>query len=59
MFGWLNLTDLNNMERLRLRRRNGGGEDKAGLDEKVRLPDVSRVLTPSLRGNDISAHVSL
>lgn len=56
MFGWLNLTDLNNMERLRLGRTNEGRgegreEDKAGLEEKARLPDVSRALTPSLRDN--------
>lgn len=35
----------------------GGGEDreedKAGLEEKARLPDVSRVLTPSLRDNSM------
>lgn len=60
LFGWLNLRDLNNMERLRLGRKHGRGrggedreEDKAKLEEKVRLPDVSRVLTPFSRDNSM------
>lgn len=58
MFGWLNLTELNNMERLRLGRTSEGRgegreEDKAGLEEKASLPDVSRALTPSLRDDNM------